>query len=963
MPSSKTPSATYRIQFSLNFRFADARDLIPYLHDLGVSELYASPRFRARKGSSHGYDVTDPQRVNSELGTDREFEELVQRLKDYGMGLLLDIVPNHMAASAENPWWTDVLANGRSSPYANFFDIDWQSPTDKARATAASKLVIPVLGDLYGRALENQEITLRLEEDGFWLRYWESRFPLDPKTAQPILVSCLAHVREAFPEDHSAVLGLLDVIERVGRLPGRDALDPESIAARRTGGEVIRRHLWQLFRDDADFRRCLDTTIREFNGSRGDPASFDLLDRLLDAQPFRLAFWRIAGEEINYRRFFDINDLVGLRVELPEVFAARHATILQLVEDDRVAGLRIDHIDGLYDPRAYLERLTQACAARSAARGSSRPYVIVEKILGANEQLPEDWPVDGTTGYDFLNAVNGVLIDAHGVELLEAIYEKFTEEATSFAEVSFRGNCAVMEQLFGGELRRLGHHLARLAARDRYARDVPLSELLRALVSLTACLPVYRTYIAPGEAVSPRDRVYLERALAAARGRVKSDLFQQSAFDFLHRLLTLSLPGASEADRRDALAFVIEWQQFSGPVMAKGLEDTAFYVHNSLISLNEVGGDPLRIEPPLDLVGFHLFNQQRLERSPATLNTTSTHDTKRGEDVRARIDVLSELATEWGERAFRWRRWNRSKKREVEGREVPVPLEEMFLYQTMVGAWPLDADEAADFGERLVFCMHKAAREAKLFTSWAAPQPGHEEALADFITRILDASEENRFLKDFSRFQKRIAFHGALNSLSQLLLKMASPGVPDFYQGSELWDFSLMDPDNRRPVDFQKRARLLGELSAAEHADRAALLEHMLLHWQDGRVKLYLTSHALEFRRRHNLLFLEGDYVPLHPTGKKTENVCAFVRRKEKAWALAAAPLLTTQLVEPNHMPLGQEVWGTTGILLPDDAPLDWRNVLTGETIKAGSTRRKKWLLLKSVLRHFPVALLESGTS
>jgi (1->4)-alpha-D-glucan 1-alpha-D-glucosylmutase len=961
MSSTKTPSATYRIQFSLNFRFGDARDLVPYLRELGVSELYASPRFRARKGSSHGYDVTDPQRVNSELGTEREFEELVQRLKDYGMGLLLDIVPNHMAASAENPWWTDVLANARSSPYASFFDIDWQSPAAKARAGLASKVVLPVLGDLYGRALENQEIMLRLEEDGFWLRYWESRFPLDPKTTRPILELCLAHVREAFPEDHPAVLGLLDVIERVDRLPATDALDPEKIAARRTGGEVIRRHLWQLFRDDADFRRCLEITLREFNGSRGDPASFDRLDRLLDAQPYRLAFWRIAGEEINYRRFFDINDLVGLRVELPEVFAARHSTILQLVEDDRVAGLRIDHIDGLHDPRGYLERLTQACAARSAARGSSRPYVIVEKILGANEQLPEEWPVDGTTGYDFLNAVNGVLIDAHGLDLLEAVYTKFTGEVTPFAEVSFRGNRIVMEQLFGGELRRLSHHLGRLAARDRYARDVPLSELLRALVSLTACLPVYRTYIT-GAPVSARDRVYLERALAAARSRVKSDLFQQTAFDFLHHLLTLDLPGASEAERGDSLAFVMQWQQFSGPVMAKGLEDTAFYIHNSFISLNEVGGDPLRIEPPLDLVGFHLFNQQRLERSPATLNTTSTHDTKRGEDVRARIDVLSELATEWGERAFRWRRWNHSKKREVDGREVPVPLEEMFLYQTMVGAWPLEAAEVADLGERLVFCMHKAAREAKVFTSWVAPQPEHEEALAAFIARILDASEENRFLKDFSRFQKRVAFHGALNSLSQLLLKIASPGVPDFYQGSELWDFSLMDPDNRRPVDFQKRARLLAELAAAEHADRAALIEQLLLHWQDGRIKLYLTSRALEFRRRHNPLFLEGDYLPVHPTGKKSENVCGFARRREKSWALAAAPLLTTQLVEANRMPVGQEVWGTSGILLPDDAPLEWRNVLTGETIKAGSTRRKKWLLLKSVLRHFPVALLEAGT-
>jgi (1->4)-alpha-D-glucan 1-alpha-D-glucosylmutase len=961
MPRTKTPSATYRIQFNLSFRFADARDLVPYLHDLGISDLYASPRFKARKGSSHGYDVIDPQRINSELGTEREFEELVQRLQDYGMGLLLDIVPNHMAASAENPWWTDVLQNARSSPYADFFDIDWQSPTAKGPAREADKIVLPVLGDLYGRALEKQEIALRLEEDGFWFRYWESRFPLDPKTAKPVLESCLDQVRASFPDDHGAVLGLLEVIDRLERLPGRDALDPESVAARRAGTEAIRKHLWQLFRENVDFRRCLETTIREFNGARDDPSSFDRLDQLLAAQSYRLAYWRIAAEEINYRRFFDINDLVGLRVELPEVFAARHATILQLVEDDRVGGLRIDHVDGLYDPRAYLERLTEACAARSAARGAPGPYVIVEKILGANEQLPDDWPVTGTTGYDFLNAVNGTLIDARGLELLEGVYAKFTGRATPFAEVSFRGNRIVMEQLFAGELRRLGHLLGRLAARDRYARDVPLSDLLLALLDITGCLPVYRTYIAAA-GVSARDRVYLERALVAARARHRENLFRQTAFDFLRRLLTLDLPGASEDERRECLSFVMQWQQFSGPVMAKGLEDTAFYVHNSLISLNEVGGDPLRIEPPLDVVSFHLFNQERFARQPSTLNTTSTHDTKRSEDARARIDVLSELATEWGERVFRWRRWNQSKKREVHGRDVPVPLEEMFLYQTMIGAWPLEAAEIEDFPERLVFCMHKAAREAKLFTSWIAPVPEHEDALAVFVDRILDASEENRFLKDFSRFQKRVAFHGALNSLSQLLLKIASPGVPDFYQGSELWDFSMMDPDNRRPVDFQKRAHLLAELAAAEHADRLALIEHMLLHWQDGRVKMYLTRKALEFRRLRNALFLEGEYIPLHPTGKKGENVCAFLRRKEDGWVLVAAPLHTTELVDPGHMPIGQPVWGSSGVPLPGDAPIEWRNVLTGETLKAGSTRRKRWMMLKSAFRHFPVALLEAGS-
>lgn len=959
------PSSTYRIQFNINFRFADARELVPYLYDLGISDLYASPRFKARKGSSHGYDVADPARINSDLGTEEEYEQLVQRLKDYGMGLLLDEVPNHMAMSAENPWWMDVLENGPHSRYADYFDIEWHPAITKLAALEDNKVLLPVLGDLYGRVLENQEITLRLEESGLSFRYGEARFPLALKTYRPILEISLGKLRDSCGAKHPAVqnvLGLMNLTKSIDQLPGSVDSGSETTESRTAAQQEVTGRLWQLFRDDADYRQCLEATLRDFHGTVGEPRSFDLMDQLLSRQAYRIAFWRTARETLNYRRFFDINELIALRVEVPEVFSGRHAAICKLVEEGKVTGLRIDHIDGLYDPRRYLEDLRKACCGNSPGTDSSGLYVIVEKILGGNERLPKDWPVAGTTGYDFLNAVNGVFVDAGGLGVLETIYAKFVGAATSFAEWSYRGNRLVIDQLFPADFRRLGTHLGSLAAQDRHVRDVPLDQLLLVLADITACLPVYRTYISSFE-VTKADRTYLERALKSARAYSQTNPFQDTIFDFFRRLLYLDVPDAPEELRQDCLRFVMRWQQFSGPVMAKGLEDTAFYIHNSLISLNEVGGDPLRREPPCDVESFHLFNQRRLDLWPATLNCTSTHDTKRSEDVRARINVLSELAAEWEHQVLRWRRWNRPKKQRANGQEVPTPLEEMFLYQILVGTWPLDGEEIAGFTERLDACMIKAAREAKFFTSWLAPQQDHEAALRAFVEIILDTSEENRFLKDFLRFQERVAFHGALNSLSQVLLKIGAPGVPDFYQGTTLWDFSMMDPDNRRPVDFQKRARMLAELAAAEHNDRALLISDLLEHWQDGRIKLYLTWKALQFRRAHNNVFAEGSYTPLSATGKRSSNLCAFARRKGKDWALIAAPIMTTRLVEPSRMPLGQDAWGSSAILLPQGAPPEWQSVFTGETLRARASGGKTILLAKALFGSFPVALFEATSA
>jgi (1->4)-alpha-D-glucan 1-alpha-D-glucosylmutase len=959
MTAFRVPVATYRIQFNQSFRFADARELVPYLHELGISDVYASPRFKARRGSSHGYDVANPLRINSELGTEEDFDELCEKLKHYGMGLLLDIVPNHMAASSDNPWWMDVLENGPGSAYADYFDIDWHPAPLKAAFLQENRVLLPVLGDLYGTALENEELTLKLDESGFFVRYYDIKLPLDPKSYHPILSHCARVLRESHKAHRASYREMLQIIRAVEELPVRTVTGAKKIEQRRTAKEEIKRLTWRLYLKKSEVTRGVDETLRLFNGVKGEPASFDLLDRLLADQAYRVAFWKIGHEEINYRRFFDINELVGLRVDEPEVFEARHAQIIQLVHEGKITSLRVDHIDGRRDPLAYLTRLQAACGSQDAVQ-TEHPnvYVAVEKILGRAERLPEDWPVCGTTGYDFLNALNGIFVEPEGLKALESLYGRWTGSDTTFAEICYSRNRQVMRELFAGEVHALGHHLGKLAAQDRNARDLPLSELMQILVEVTACLPVYRTYIRDFE-ISQRDHGYIERTLDLARRRTPEDQVSSSAFAFMRRVLLLDPPYYAEDQKEEWLRFVMRWQQFAGPVMAKGLEDTAFYAHNSLISLNEVGGDPLREHPPFDVQSFHCFNQTRLERWPYSMNATSTHDTKRGEDARARINVLSELPEEWERSLQRWRRLNHGKKQHVNGRLAPTPNEEMLIYQTLIGAWPLEPDESLAFLERLRGFLIKATREAKTHSSWISINEAHENALLRFVEDVLVESGSSPFREDFLRFQKKVAYYGALNGLSQLLLKIAAPGVPDLYQGTELWNLSLVDPDNRRPVYFGTRIRFLEELKRQEAENLPRLLQELLAHWADGRIKLYLMYKALEFRRSHRELFLDGAYIPLPAAGPKEKHVCAFVRHKGESWALAVVPRLTAGLVKPGRPPLGKRIWADTALLLPESAPRQWRNGLTRETLDASLLNTGEVALyLHKVLKRFPVALL-----
>jgi (1->4)-alpha-D-glucan 1-alpha-D-glucosylmutase len=844
----------------------------------------------------------------------------------------------------------DVLENGPSSTYAHFFDIDWRPVASKASFLLEDRVLLPVLGELYGTVLDNGELTVHLDEYGFFVRYYERRFPLDPRSWAPILDRCILRVIRTLGAADPAVDELRQIELHIALMPPRTAVEATEAVRRRELSQSAKQRMFALYRDHLEVRLAIDAALRELGDTRGNRVSADALDALLSAQGYRLAHWNIAYEEINYRRFFDINDLVRLRVEDDEVFRVRHEPILNVVRRGKATGLRVDHVDGLHDPQAYLARL-------QAAIGGSETqefYVVVEKILGRGERMPPRWQTAGSTGYDFLNVLNDVFVHPGGLASIEETYSAFTGERRPFAEVCYSRNKQVMWQLFPGEVHALGHHLASLAAQDRQARDMPLSELMTSLVETTACLPVYRTYL-QGSVPDEQDRNYIERTVELARRRAADKGINSAAFDFLRRVLLVEPPVYAEDQKTEWLRFVMRWQQFTGPVMAKGLEDTAFYAHHALISRNEVGGDPLREGPPHSLAGLHEFLGDRCAHWPYSLNATSTHDTKRSEDMRARINVLSELPAEWQQRLTRWSRWNAGQKRNVNGHDVPTPAEEVLIYQTLLGAWPLDPGAPGGLIERLKVFLVKATREAKTHSDWLQPNEAHESALTSFAESILAPSDANRFLPDFLKFQERVAFHGAFNALSQVLIKIAAPGVPDFYQGMEIWDFSMVDPDNRRPVDYPTRIALWEELRRSETENQTKLLRQMVSGWRDGRIKLFLTDKALDFRRAHAEVFLDGDYLPLEVTGSKHDNVIAFCRRRGDKWALAIAPRWTTQLTSGSRPPLGEKVWLDTAICLPEGAPSSWRIVLTGAPAEGGGGGK---LYLRDILRQFPVALL-----
>jgi (1->4)-alpha-D-glucan 1-alpha-D-glucosylmutase len=952
------PLATYRLQFNRHFRFRDAAALVPYLQALGVSDLYASPYLRARPGSLHGYDISSHNELNPEIGFRDEHDMMTAALREHGMGHLLDIVPNHMGiGESGNRWWMDVLEHGQSSPFAKFFDIDWHP----LKRELHGKVLLPVLGDQFGAVLERGELKLDYEEGRFRIRYFENVFPVAPRASAAVLRAAVELLESRLDGEHPERMELESIVTALEHLPTRNRTDAASIAERRRERTISQRRLAALTGASTEVREALAEAVQLFNGNEGQPNSFDRMQRLLDDQAYRLAFWRVAAEEINYRRFFDINDLAGVRVERDEVFDETHRLILKLMAQAKVTSLRIDHPDGLFDPRGYLYRLQEEA---QRASGEHRVHILVEKILTGDEELPDDWPVAGTVGYDLMDRLNRLFVDAANREAMDAAYARFVPRAPEFEELVYEKKKLILRSALASELNVLGHLLDRLSERNRGSRDFTLGSLTDALREIIACFPVYRTYIdARSGRVSERDQGYIEQATDTALRRNRS--MSAAAFAFVRDTLLLQWPrGLNEHDRAEHVEFVMKFQQLTGPVMAKGVEDTSFYIYNRLVSLNEVGGEPDRFG--IEVEAFHAYVTDRAERWPHAMNATSTHDTKRSEDVRARIHVISEVPDVWARRVTGWARAHEEHRAFDSSLLVPERNDEYLFYQTLVGVWPLqspDAEGWAELVERVQGYMEKATREAKVHTSWINPNDAYDQGLRSFVARVLDPAENGAFLDDFAEFHREmIEVPGMLNALAQTVLKLTLPGIPDIYQGQELWDFSLVDPDNRRAVDYDLRRGMLEEIHGRlREIDRAEVAADLLREWRDGRIKLYVTHAALALRGTRTGLFSDGRYVPLSAEGEHAGRMVAFgrVQDEDEDAAVVAVPRLMAGMArDGGGVPLGA-AWGDTRVAVGGAIPAgSYRDVLTGAAVdvaNGGATA----LQASELFQTLPVAILE----
>ncbi len=1089
------PESTYRLQFHAGFKFADATAIIPYLSKLGITHVYASPYLKAAPGSTHGYDVIDHCQLNPELGTTADYHAFLAALSQHGLGHIVDMVPNHVGiATNENVWWNDVLENGQASIYAKYFDINWEG---SPQTDLKGRVLLATLGSTYGDELEQGNLRLLFDNAAFVAAYHDRRFPLSPRTWPRILGGDVGSINVS----ESALAEFRSIVHACEQLPDRCEGSAGAVERHRAK-EELKRRLSKLTAENEAIRSFMAKNVDAFNGTPGVPRSFDQLDDLLRHQCFRLASWKTAPDEINYRRFFDVNDLAALAMERLEVFEATHGFILGLLAKHHIAGLRIDHPDGLYDPRTYFRRLqthyllavareiaaasiplspaagtaafrSEAQARRGEGRDegsvaldgglapdahsaiATRPYpnpppeyqgrgqddspnvprlldsqwnelepllldrinllvgesshteeapplpsspgipgedrgggrvrtgtplptsaptralppstmaeeksasfldadntpdlyILAEKILALDESIPDTWPIHGTSGYDFLNMTNGLFVDADSAGAFDQLYREWTGIDAACADLVYEKKKLILEISLASEVNMLAAELKRIAERSRYGIDFSFHGLSAALKEVVACFPVYRSYI-DDRGASAADIRYIEQATASAVAR--NPKTAPAVFHFIRDTLLLQ-PGENVSDDRlkHARHFAGKFQQLTSPVMAKGVEDTAFYVYNRLLSLNEVGGEPSRFGvSPQQL---HEFFTERQHRWPHSMSTLSTHDTKRSEDVRARLNVLSEMPEEWHSRLRRWGGLNARHRATLEGVQVPDRNEEYALYQTLLGAWPADSRELGSFKERVQACMLKSMREAKVFTSWIDPNLKREAAVNSFIETILDESRSGEFLADFRSFQKTVSENGVINSLSQTLIKLTAPGVPDTYQGNELLDFSLVDPDNRRPVDFARRQRVVKELyhSQAEPPDVKHLAQS-----DPGRLKLHVHRTALELRKQYGNLFTVGEYLPLQVSGTMSAHLFAFARSDGERVAIIAVPRLVSGLGGTSDKSGAESPWGDTFLELPAIAMRRaFRNALTNAPVQWS----EQVLLAANLFKDCPVALL-----
>ena len=1034
----QAPRATYRCQFHGGFGFRDAAAIVPYLQSLGISHLYASPVLRARPGSAHGYDVCDHNAFDPELGGEEGWRELQDALSRHGLGMILDVVPNHMSTNPTNHWWTDVLENGPSSPYAKYFDVDWHPLTPGMDR----RVLLPVLGNQYGDVLEAGDLRVAYDEGGFFVRYFDRMFPLDPKSVPMVLAERVDELRAAMAETPEPLAEFESILTALEHLPPRTTTAAEEIGERQRDKEIIKRRLRDLATNYEAIAQFIARNVAEINGTAGDPATFDRLDALLQAQAYRLCHWKVAGDDINYRRFFDINELAALCTEDPEVFFQTHRLILRLLGESAVSGLRIDHIDGLFAPEQYLWRLQWAYLTELVRRAGEaceddvaavwldlaprivvdlchrlglpspnkddwlailgeephslpvpfeddvdyphRPatfadgdrtiplFVVVEKILGPHEPLPASWPAAGSTGYDFLQMSDGLLVPDDGWRQIKRDYSRLTGQRTTFDDVARQGKLVILRVAMAGELQMLSRQLNQIAQQHRRSRDFSLNMLGYALREILVCFPVYRIYSRPG-AVSDGDRAFVAQAVALAKRR--NPAIDASVFDFIRDILLLEHPdGLSSAAIQQREVFVGRLQQLTSPVMAKGVEDTSFYVYCPLVSVNEVGNGPE--SPVVSVEHFHAWNQERALSCPSAMLASSTHDTKRSEDVRTRLSLLAEMPRAWRTAVQRWMRLNKRKLSDVDGLVAPSRNDEYLFYQSLLGVWPADPDDVeahAALAERMRQYMQKAGREAKQRTSWINPNEAYDRAVRDFVTAALDERRENRFLADFRQWQAPIAKLGLVNALVELTLKLTCPGFPDIYQGQECWSFRLVDPDNRMPIDYRSRQQMLGELERAMAIEngsgesRVSYVRQLAANLADPKVKLFTTWRLLDLRQRLGARFATARYIPLRVTGAKSQHVVAFARVGDGAEAaprqavIVVVPRLVARLVEalPEapatcRIPCGPEIWDDTEIEIPHELAGTYLDVLSRTSKRCESAAR-----LGDLLANFPVAVLE----